>query len=167
VFLVIIYQYFLSVGLADYILYHSSTDRNEENLFHQNKEGIVSVIGYVALFFIAAQIGTWIQKTRKSLKEWHSFVLNLGLLDVLLWGLLILCKVFVDYSRRMVNLSYILCIVAINVQIITCSLIVCLITRPKTNSIISAINFNGIATFLLVCEFFVNLFYRLMCLLAW
>jgi phosphatidylinositol glycan class W len=53
--LFIVYQVVLShFGVAEYIINAERT-----NFFNQNREGILSLIGYIALFLIGTQIGTF------------------------------------------------------------------------------------------------------------
>lgn len=106
------YQIGLTFGLSDYIQYHPRT-----NLFHQNKEGILSSIGYLALYLYGSQLGSAVLKSRKNLSEWRSFTFKLLILDVFLWILLYFSNNYIQLaSRRMVKhriyfLSFFSCLV--------------------------------------------------------
>eukprot|EP01118_Nematostelium_gracile_P012750 TRINITY_DN4703_c0_g1_i2.p1 TRINITY_DN4703_c0_g1~~TRINITY_DN4703_c0_g1_i2.p1 ORF type:complete len:456 (+),score=74.79 TRINITY_DN4703_c0_g1_i2:36-1403(+) len=151
------YQYTLStMGLADFII-HSP---REGSLFTQNREGIFSTIGNGALFLFAAQIGNFILRPRKNINEWRMVAFQFFLMDVAFWVMTAISHLYVEpVSRRMVNMSYVLLITSMSVMVLTTSLIVALITKPIENSVLVALNRNGLALFLLanICTGLVNL----------
>ncbi|XP_048873556.1 phosphatidylinositol-glycan biosynthesis class W protein [Brienomyrus brachyistius] len=72
-----------------------------------NKEGLFSVIGYIAIYMIGVQIGFYVMKNRTLVKDWIRAICNLLLGSVVLWVFLYPCQVFLEpVSRRMANLSF-------------------------------------------------------------
>jgi phosphatidylinositol glycan class W len=79
------------------------------------------------------------------------FTIKLWGVDILLWILFWISQNFVEeVSRRMVNLSYVLLILSINIMILASCLMVAMVTKPTENTILVALNQNGLAMFLLV-----------------
>jgi len=140
------YQFALSsLGWADYIEHHPRT-----NLFNQNKEGLLSGIGYTSLFLFGARLGRELLKPRSNLQQWRQFTGVLWVVNVLLWCVTIISDSYIEpSSRRMANLSYVLSVITLNTYNIASALTVACITRPTTNTIIEAVNYNGLAIFLL------------------
>ena len=54
------YQKMLSAGLSDYIE-HAPRD----TLFSMNREGVLGIVGFVAIYFIAEELGSYIQTFRR------------------------------------------------------------------------------------------------------
>jgi len=153
---ILVYQFALSQGLSHYIIHEPRTS----SLFSQNKEGFCSSIGYTALFLFSSQLGSSILAPKSNLSEWKIFTGKLWALDILLWILTWISRTFVEeFSRRMANLSYVLLLLSQNVMILASVLMVAMITRPVDNSIMVAVNQNGLLSFLLanICTGLVNL----------
>ncbi len=145
--LILLYQCALSkFGLAEYIEHHPRS-----NLWHQNREGILSSIGYTSLYLLGARLGREIWKPRSTMTEWRRFTLQLWIVDTICWIVTLVSDHYVvAASRRMANLTYVLSVMAINVQNIASALTIACITRPVSNCITEAVNYNGLAIFLLV-----------------
>jgi phosphatidylinositol glycan class W len=124
------YQIALSYfGIAEYIVNAERT-----NFFSQNREGILSLVGYVALFLISTQIGYYLMRP-KTYREWWFCVYELLLGAVLCWlGAHISEDFFHLYSsRRMVNVPYVLHVLSVNLVVLALCLIVDLLTPPNDN----------------------------------
>ncbi|KAL1925212.1 uncharacterized protein VTP21DRAFT_95 [Calcarisporiella thermophila] len=137
------YQYALSKGLQAFVLDAPRTD-----LISMNKEGICSFTGYLAIFLIALEVGTLVFENQGSgdLKPVWAMAVGLWILFGGSWRVL-----HIDISRRMANLSYVLCTAALNTTMI---LLFAQVERlsphalQKTPRLLSALNANGLAVFL-------------------
>ncbi|KAL6078083.1 Phosphatidylinositol-glycan biosynthesis class W protein, variant 2 [Balamuthia mandrillaris] len=144
------YQFCLSnMGLREYILEHPRT-----NLFHQNKEGFCSSIGYLALYFIGAQLGNFVLRSEgRGRKEWRSVFQRLLLLSLLFWVLALVAEHFIEpSSRRMVNATYVFYTLALNLQTLwpLLCLDLVLVSAPSSpTNLFTAINRNQLFFFLL------------------
>ena len=167
--LVVIHELCLQLGLAQYAL---SEQVQRDNLLNANREGLISTLGYVALFFASVYIGAMLKVTdelinsRQLLKK----ALKLGLLALLLWKILYVCEDMFGVSRRLANMGYIIWILSIGTTM-TCLFMLCEIfyhfiafEKPKNTDsdtsiagmdknsycpiIMSAINYNGLGFFL-------------------
>nr|CCA26326.1 delta 5 fatty acid desaturase putative [Albugo laibachii Nc14] len=105
------YQYFLSnLGGSDLILQAPRT-----NWFLQNREGILSITSYESLYLFATAIGRWIFSTSKldNLKGSQVLAPQLLLLSIVLAISCWISNVLIESpSRRMVNLPYVLWVLA-------------------------------------------------------
>lgn len=92
------YQVVLSgTDLQEYILTAKRVD-----LLSMNREGIFSLVGYAAIYYLGISLGAQLMK-RKNLPDWYRTVVNFMALDVLLWILLFVLEHFgIEVSRRMV-----------------------------------------------------------------
>jgi phosphatidylinositol glycan class W len=108
--LAFLHQLFLSLaGGTEYVLLGPSRDGSRTGLLSANREGVVSSVGYLAVYMAGIQLGQWIFKKRKSVSEFYHIALFLGVGVVLLWTLTSVCEVYVQpVSRRMANLPFIL-----------------------------------------------------------
>jgi len=85
------------LGLQDYILHAERVD-----LISMNKEGIFSLLGYAAIFFIGVDIGTYLMK-RKPISDWYSIIRTLLIIDIVLWiFMFLLSYIGIEPSRRLV-----------------------------------------------------------------
>lgn len=86
-------------------------DRRQYSLIWQNKEGVISLPGYVALDLCTKGISAWLTS---SINGRHLFVLNFAI-----WIILISVRITVeDICRRSANAAYCLWITAIGTMII-------------------------------------------------
>eukprot|EP00163_Fabomonas_tropica_P017223 TRINITY_DN3064_c0_g4_i1.p1 TRINITY_DN3064_c0_g4~~TRINITY_DN3064_c0_g4_i1.p1 ORF type:complete len:141 (-),score=18.14 TRINITY_DN3064_c0_g4_i1:29-451(-) len=98
---IIVYEILLvKFGLTDYIMEHPRS-----NLIHANKEGIMSSLGYYAMFLIGAQLGNILRRERTR-GEWINLLVSSIAIDALLWGVLLYTVDNVEaVSRRMVGVN--------------------------------------------------------------
>jgi len=118
VFIILVYQAWLSwYEGADYIINAPRT-----NLFNANKEGIFGSLGYLSLYLIGVQLGAVIFQPQKRLRHWWMKLAILLVIDGMLWWL----TEYLHYhtssdaqiSRRMVNLAYVVWILALNLLLL-------------------------------------------------
>ncbi|XP_062509263.1 phosphatidylinositol-glycan biosynthesis class W protein-like isoform X2 [Corticium candelabrum] len=119
-----LYQYGLSVcGLKDYLLFGFHGNGSRSNVVDANREGLLSCVGYLAIYLFSVELGRVVFRRRKTVKEWIYFCLSLLTFDILCWFLLSLATQHVDaVSRRMANLTYVLWQVAYNTFALICFL---------------------------------------------
>eukprot|EP01121_Diplochlamys_sp_Union-15-3_P009590 TRINITY_DN2614_c0_g1_i2.p1 TRINITY_DN2614_c0_g1~~TRINITY_DN2614_c0_g1_i2.p1 ORF type:complete len:178 (+),score=4.19 TRINITY_DN2614_c0_g1_i2:295-828(+) len=124
------------MGLEDYILTSPRT-----NIISANKEGILSLFGYLSLYFISAQIGYFTLQS-KTFSGWWKFVLRLILLVISLLGLRFLFQdvIKMQPSRRMVNIGYVLDTLIVNLVIIILCIVVDLFIPIENNQIVYAVS---------------------------
>ncbi|XP_031556161.1 phosphatidylinositol-glycan biosynthesis class W protein-like [Actinia tenebrosa] len=127
--LAIFYQYCLSkLGLEDFILHGSGGDGSRHGLVNANREGMVSCIGYLALYLMGLQLGRFLFIKRDTFSSWLKAFILLVLLDILFWVLTITCSNNVQpVSRRMANLTFVLWQMAYNIQLLSSFLLADLI----------------------------------------
>jgi phosphatidylinositol glycan class W len=129
--IIVTYQIQLSIaGLTDFVL---RAPRDPQSFFSQNREGVLGVAGYFALYLLAEQVGTlciWRQPggpagggrggAKRGEADARRAVLRLVVLDAALWGLMLAARGWIQpISRRLVNLPYVLWTAAHNVLVLT------------------------------------------------
>jgi glucosaminylphosphatidylinositol acyltransferase len=124
--IMVLYQMHLSLGgLADYVL---RAPRPEGHFLAQNREGVLGVAGFLCLYLIGEQIGTWTiwrmgsqggGGTKTTELEARAALWRLLALDGFLWAAALASAVLIQpISRRLVNMPYILWAAAHNVLIV-------------------------------------------------
>lgn len=87
----------------------------------ENKEGIFSVVGYIAIYMAGVQVGRYLMQSRASVQEWIGAIRNLLLTSVGLFCALHVCQTCTEpVSRRMANLSFCVWTVAQAVLFLSC-----------------------------------------------
>ncbi len=155
--LLVLYQMQLSVGgLTEYIF---KAPRDPESFMAQNREGVCGILGFLCLYLIGEQIGTWTvwrvgvqgggTKTTEIQAKWA--LLQLLALDGFLWAAALACAVLVQpISRRLVNMSYVLWSAAYNVMVVALLFAVDeFASMAATSRLLSAVNRNQLAFFIL------------------
>lgn len=114
-----IYQVTLeTTALKDFIIH--SEDRSGSFLA-ANREGIFSVLGYVAIYMAGVQVGLYIMETRLLIKEWLKVIQKLLFSSCLLYVVLYFSQRHVEpVSRRMANLPYCVWVIAECLFFLTC-----------------------------------------------
>ncbi|KAL4660613.1 phosphatidylinositol-glycan biosynthesis class W protein [Arapaima gigas] len=88
---------------------------------HSNKEGIFSVIGYVAIYMAGVQVGLYVMQVRTQVRNWIKVICMLLLTSFILFAALYICQTFVEpVSRRMANLSFCLWTTAQSLFFLSC-----------------------------------------------
>ncbi|XP_060115064.1 phosphatidylinositol-glycan biosynthesis class W protein [Heteronotia binoei] len=114
VMLAVVYECFLTfTPLKAFILHGSDGQGSRAGFLNANREGVFSVIGYLAIYMASVQVGLYLIKKRGSVQEW------VGVMYRILWAILILflflgvIQTYVEtVSRRMANLSFCIWVVA-------------------------------------------------------
>ncbi|KAM4619912.1 phosphatidylinositol-glycan biosynthesis class W protein [Polymixia lowei] len=100
-----LYQFTLETsGLKSFMIHNN--DRTKDFL-HANKEGIFSVVGYIAIYMAGVQIGLFIMQPRTQVREWLKAMGKLFLASCILYAALYTCRATVEpVSRRLANLPF-------------------------------------------------------------
>ncbi|XP_035289244.1 phosphatidylinositol-glycan biosynthesis class W protein [Anguilla anguilla] len=86
-----------------------------------NKEGVFSVIGYIAIYLAGVQVGLYVMQARTLVKDWIKAVCNLLLGSFGLFAFLYVCQTVIEpVSRRMANLSFCVWTVAQSLFFLSC-----------------------------------------------
>ncbi|XP_040005921.1 phosphatidylinositol-glycan biosynthesis class W protein [Xiphias gladius] len=114
-----LYQFTLeNSGLKAFIIHNNN---REKDFLHANKEGIFSVVGYVAIYMAGVQVGLYVMQPRSQVKDWLKALLNLLFGSFLLYAALYTCQTLVEpVSRRLSNLPFCLWSVAQSLFFISC-----------------------------------------------
>ncbi|KAK4519849.1 uncharacterized protein ATC70_010093 [Mucor velutinosus] len=157
------YQVALCQGLQDWILEAPRVD-----MISANKEGICSFAGYLSIFMFGLECGSIVfqgdlSTTRISKvfgitqqKQIQQLVVHLFTFSAFMWGGFGLwISVFPEFyvSRRMANLPYIFWVIAFNLTLLSCLVLVESKSQIRRGSrgppMLDAVNVNGLFTFLL------------------
>ncbi|XP_052690321.1 phosphatidylinositol-glycan biosynthesis class W protein-like isoform X1 [Crassostrea angulata] len=162
IILILSYQLFLTkLGLSEYLVLGADGQGGRVRFFDSNREGIVSCLGYLSLYFLAVELGKHIfNKERKTVGDWVPFLGVLGLLQAVLWCTMMWSETHVQQvSRRFANLSYIVWILALSVFLLFLLLLIDLFShnqsfifakkKEEDVCLLSAVNYNGLLYFLL------------------
>ncbi|XP_070839111.1 phosphatidylinositol-glycan biosynthesis class W protein [Chaetodon trifascialis] len=99
------YQYILETSRLKTFMIHNN-DR-EKDFLHANKEGIISVVGYVAIYMAGVQVGVYVMQPRSQVRQWLKTLLSILLGSVVLYAALYTCQTLVEpVSRRLANLPF-------------------------------------------------------------
>uniref|UniRef100_A0A8D0BZG4 Phosphatidylinositol-glycan biosynthesis class W protein n=1 Tax=Salvator merianae TaxID=96440 RepID=A0A8D0BZG4_SALMN len=127
--LALVYECFLDLTPLKAFILHGSDGKNSRTGFlNANREGVFSVIGYLAIYMASVQVGLYLLRKRSLVKDWF------GVLHSFLWAifLLFIClhisQTYTDtVSRRMANLSFCVWVVAYSLLLFSCFLVVDLV----------------------------------------
>ncbi|XP_072519119.1 phosphatidylinositol-glycan biosynthesis class W protein [Salminus brasiliensis] len=113
-----VYQVVLeTTDLKSFIIQNSE----RTTFLEANREGIFSVVGYVAVYMAGVQVGLYLMRPRNLVKDWILVVRNLLLGSFGLWLVLYVCQTYVEpVSRRMANLSFCIWTVAQSLFFLSC-----------------------------------------------
>ncbi|XP_791509.3 phosphatidylinositol-glycan biosynthesis class W protein [Strongylocentrotus purpuratus] len=96
-------------GLEDLVLHGTDLNDSREGFFNANREGLVSCLGYVAIYFAGVRLGQYLLQPRKIVSEWLKVLAYLLLADVILWITLKHVEARKGLtSRRLANLPYVI-----------------------------------------------------------
>ncbi|XP_065588276.1 phosphatidylinositol-glycan biosynthesis class W protein [Cyrtonyx montezumae] len=112
--LAVLYQLALNVtSLKTFVLHGSNGKDTRTGFLNANREGLLSLFGYLAIYMASVQVGLYLLKRRDSVKEWMGAVCLLLLAALVLFVFLHVSQAHADpVSRRMANLSYCLWVIA-------------------------------------------------------
>jgi hypothetical protein len=99
-------------SLEDFIMHDAP--RHTSSLLAQNREGLAGVFGFFAIYLCGVGIGrVLLDPTRRAPAQWRALFVRGCVACVALWGLLeISTRVSGPVSRRLVNLPYVIWVVA-------------------------------------------------------
>ncbi|EDX08855.1 GD13443 [Drosophila simulans] len=110
--LLVIHQFGLSVlGISDYVM---NEDVERSSFLNANREGVVSLPGFVGLFLLSIYVNRWM--VAKSLLSYSEFVRKLRrlfYLVLILWTSFVICAYEIGISRVTCNLGYVIWMLAI------------------------------------------------------
>ncbi|NXO30118.1 PIGW protein, partial [Cisticola juncidis] len=106
--LAVLYQLLLSTTSLKAFILHGSDGRDSRlGFLDANREGLLSLVGYLAIYLASVQVGLWLQGRRGSVRGWLGALRALALALLGLWVLLQLCQACGEpVSRRMANLPF-------------------------------------------------------------
>ncbi|NXI48981.1 PIGW protein, partial [Chloroceryle aenea] len=120
--LAVLYQLILNTtSLKMFILHGSDGSDTRVGFLNANREGLLSLFGYLAIYMASVQVGLCLLKCRNSVQGWTEAV-GFSLLTILtLFLFLPVSQAYAEpVSRRMANLSYCLWVVAHCLTLFTC-----------------------------------------------
>ncbi|CAJ0573374.1 unnamed protein product, partial [Mesorhabditis spiculigera] len=118
-----IHQLLLSGGNEDWAL---SDDEPRDNLISANREGIVSLLGYISLYYFASAIGGHIMRIGNKVSDNLKCLVQLFFIAGACYILqLFAVAVFAAPSRRVANLAYLFS----QLSVLTYSLWICLLVQ--------------------------------------
>ncbi|EDW50108.1 GM14174 [Drosophila sechellia] len=110
--LLVIHQFGLSVlGISDYVM---NEDVERSSFLNANREGLVSLPGFVGLFLLSIYVNRWM--VAKSLLSYSEFVRKLRrlfYLVLILWTSFVISAYEIGISRVTCNLGYVIWVLAI------------------------------------------------------
>ncbi|NWI14565.1 PIGW protein, partial [Crypturellus soui] len=112
--LAVLYQLILNItSLKTFVLHGSNGKDTRVGFLNANREGLLSLFGYLAIYMASVQVGLYLLKRRNSVKEWIEALYSLILMVLVLFLFLHLSQAHIDpVSRRMANLPYCLWVLA-------------------------------------------------------
>lgn len=163
ILLLVAHETTLQLGLSNYIL----SDIPRASFIAANREGIFSIIGYVALYMVSIHVGSFLKNeseivnVRVLLKQAG----KLAIFSLLLWKITYLCRDMFGVSRRLANMGYVVWVISIGTTMTALYLLLeifyhyLVFDKPKSNDdnqepktcvpvILKAIEYNGLAFFL-------------------
>ncbi|KAM9370422.1 phosphatidylinositol-glycan biosynthesis class W protein [Phaethornis superciliosus] len=112
--LAVLYQLTISsTSLKLFLLQGSDGRGTRVGFLNANREGLLSLFGYLAIYMASVQVGLWLLRCRSSVRGWTEAGCFLLLTVLLLFAFLQVVQAVVEpVSRRMANLSYCLWVLA-------------------------------------------------------
>ncbi|KAM6315595.1 phosphatidylinositol-glycan biosynthesis class W protein [Podargus strigoides] len=109
-----LYQLALNTtSLKTFILRGSNGRDTRDGFVNANREGLLSLFGYLAVYMASVQVGLCLLKCRNSVKGWMEAVCFSLLTSLVLFAFLHAAQAHADpVSRRMANLSYCIWVLA-------------------------------------------------------
>ncbi|CRK98953.1 CLUMA_CG011954, isoform A [Clunio marinus] len=103
---VILHETFLQLGLSNYILDDNIT---RDHLISANREGIFSIPGYVALYLASIYIGTLLKSDGRESMKARDVIQKAGklfIISLFCWKMIYVCNGMFGVSRRTANMGY-------------------------------------------------------------
>ncbi|XP_068066798.1 phosphatidylinositol-glycan biosynthesis class W protein [Anomalospiza imberbis] len=104
----VLYQLLLSTtSLKTFILHGSDGRGSRLGFLDANREGLLSLFGYLAIYLASVQVGLWLLQRRSTVRGWLEALGGLALAVLVLSVLLQLCQACTEpVSRRLANLPF-------------------------------------------------------------
>ncbi|XP_045155731.1 phosphatidylinositol-glycan biosynthesis class W protein [Echinops telfairi] len=124
--IIVVYQLALDfTPLKQFILHGTDGSGTRVGLLNANREGIISTLGYLAIYMAGVQTGSYLFKNRSHIKDWIKVLCCLLLTAITLFVCLYIIQRNLEaVSRRMANLAFCVWIVATSLIFLS-SLIMC------------------------------------------
>ncbi|XP_006899522.1 PREDICTED: phosphatidylinositol-glycan biosynthesis class W protein [Elephantulus edwardii] len=112
--IIILYQLALDLTpLKRLLLYGTDGSDTRVGFLNANREGIISTLGYIAIYMAGVQTGSYLFKKRSHIKDWIKVIYCLLLTGISLFVCLYIIQANVEaVSRRMANLAFCVWVVA-------------------------------------------------------
>lgn len=123
------HELFLQLGAADYV-FDPQQSIKRDNLMDANREGVVSIVGYVSLYLFSVYMGYRLRKiehvsdtneTKPSIfvnvRQLFWKAIRLLFVAAILWKITYILKNMFGVSRRIANMGYVLWILSIGATI--------------------------------------------------
>ncbi|NXS25185.1 PIGW protein, partial [Mystacornis crossleyi] len=106
--LAVLYQLLLSTTSLKVFVLHGSDGRDSRlGFLDANREGLLSLLGYLAIYLASVQVGLWLLQRRASVRGWLEALRGLAMAVLGLFVLLQLCQACAEpVSRRVANLPF-------------------------------------------------------------
>ncbi|CAM9296987.1 unnamed protein product [Pylaiella littoralis] len=145
------YQWLLlKGGLSEFIVLSP-----RDTLFAMNREGVLGLVGFVAIYYIAEELGSQIKAQREKPNRVSPRFLSKSVAiaaraNAILWGLTLFSEAFIQQtSRRMMNLTYVLWVCAHSMLMLVLLMVVdSLSFQQPISQILAAINLNMFPVFM-------------------
>ncbi|KFB42316.1 hypothetical protein ZHAS_00010002 [Anopheles sinensis] len=110
------HEMMLHLGVSRYVM---SADTGRADFFSANREGIVSLPGYLALFLASVYLG-WIVRPSEEItlaKKFLRRAAKVALIALVCWKMIYVCEDMFGVSRRLANMGYCFWILAIGCSV--------------------------------------------------
>lgn len=163
IILLVVHETTLQLGLSNYVL----SDIPRASFIAANREGLSSILGYVALYMASVHVGTFLKNDTKVV---NARVLlkqagKLAIFSLLLWKITFLSRDMFGVSRRLANMGYVVWVLSIGTTMTVLFILLeifyhyLVFDKPKPNDdtqeqttcvpvILKSIEYNGLAFFL-------------------
>lgn len=125
ILLLIVHETSLQLGLEGYVISEDNTVKRD-NFVDANREGIVSILGYVALYISSVYIGSVLKvetengtKSKPTVRETINVrplcgkALRLFIISLVFWKIAYVLRDLFGVSRRMANMGYVIWVLSI------------------------------------------------------
>ncbi|RZF44931.1 hypothetical protein LSTR_LSTR013121 [Laodelphax striatellus] len=152
----VLHQSVLLSGAENWVL----SDLPRNTFLSANREGIVSLLGYVSLYLISVDLGIWLKANNSTFEKDIARVCKLIFHAVFLYIIVHVLDLFFKCSRRLANVTYVVYISMLSTYLLSLCLIVELVLRlnrgPRKTSdnnglipvILESIDSNALSFFL-------------------
>jgi hypothetical protein len=105
------HELMLCSGCQDWVL----SNEARQDFLSANREGIASLLGYIALYFAGISLGQQLRNYISNIQGYLYLIGKLAFISVLLWFATSLCENWFGVSRRLANIGYVTWILAFSI----------------------------------------------------